>query len=96
MADVAEIGSYLSEMSKVTVYTTDNCGQCLVAKELLERHSITYSEVNLGRDPAGRRELTERTGKFTFPQIVADGKAIGGLSELSKLEQEGELKGLSG
>lgn len=33
-------------------------------------------------------------GARTVPQIVIDGRPIGGLSELVKLQQEGRLDGL--
>ena len=37
----------------VTLYTTEPCGYCRVAKALLDKRNIPYEEVNLARDPDG-------------------------------------------
>ena len=41
-------------MSQVTVYTTEPCGYCRVAKALLDKRGIAYEEINLAKDPEGR------------------------------------------
>jgi glutaredoxin 3 len=80
---------------KITVYTTDPCARCIRAKDLLSRHSLEFDEVNLAKDPVGRRELAEFTGCMTFPQIVIDGRPLGGLQELLDLDDEGLLEGFA-
>jgi glutaredoxin 3 len=82
-------------MALVTVYTTDNCKRCIVAKTLLERRGIGYQDVNLTKDPDGRLELERRTGMFTFPQIVIGEHALGGLDELIAADREGRLGSLT-
>jgi glutaredoxin 3 len=81
-------------MRSVTVYTTDHCGFCVSAKKLLERRGIAYEEINLARDPDSRAQLSSLTGMFTFPQILVDGQAIGGFSELLSADREGRLSEL--
>ena len=54
---------------EITLYTTEPCARCYRAKALLESHGLQYHEVNLVKDPVGRRELAEFTGQKTFPQI---------------------------
>lgn len=81
-------------MKKVIVYTTVPCGRCGNAKAILERHGAEYEEVNLAKDPDGRARLAERTGLMTFPQIVVDGRTIGGLDELRAADERGELAAL--
>ena len=76
---------------RITVYTTDPCARCIRAKHILSSHSLDYDEVNLAKDPVGRRDLAQCTGHLTFPQIVIDGKAIGGLQELIEADCEGLL-----
>jgi glutaredoxin 3 len=78
-------------MKSVTIYTTDHCSLCVGAKTLLERHGISYEEINLARDPDGRDRLSSITGMITFPQIVIDGQPIGGFSELIAADREGRL-----
>jgi glutaredoxin 3 len=79
----------------ITVYTTDPCARCIRAKDLLIRYELEFVEVNLAKDPVGRRELVEFTGHMTFPQIVIDGRPIGGLQELQEAAEEGLLERLA-
>ena len=82
----------LSEaMSQVTVYTTEPCGYCRVAKALLAKRGVQYEEINLAKDPEGRAELVRVTGMMTFPQVVIDGKSIGGYQELVAFDRSGGL-----
>jgi glutaredoxin 3 len=78
-------------MKPVTLYTTEACPFCMSAKKLLAKRNIDYTEINLARDPDGRAELTEKTGMFTFPQIVIDGQSIGGFQELLAADRSGKL-----
>jgi glutaredoxin 3 len=80
---------------QITVYTTDPCARCIRAKDLLSRHSLEFDEVNLAKDPVGRRELAEFTGHVTFPQIVIDGRPLGGLQELLEADGRGLLEDLA-
>jgi glutaredoxin 3 len=81
-------------MKSVTMYTTDMCSHCRSAKALLERRGIAYREINLSRDPDSRQELSEITGMITFPQIVIDGKPVGGFRELLAADRAGRLSDL--
>lgn len=78
-------------MKKVIVYTADPCRRCGRAKALLEAHGVDYEEVNLAKDPDGRAELVRQTGLMTFPQIVIDGKALGGFDDLEAAHADGRL-----
>jgi glutaredoxin 3 len=81
-------------MKLVTMYTTDFCPYCDSAKMLLNKRGISYEEINLARDPDGRAQLSQRTGMFTFPQIVIDGESIGGFRELLAADKSGRLPAL--
>ncbi len=82
-------------MARITMYSTDWCGYCERAKVLLEQRGIPYVEVSLDQEPNFRHRLFELTGGMTVPQIVIDGKPIGGYIELWTLDREGELEGLA-
>ena len=43
-------------------------------------------------DVSKEKEMRELTGGYTVPQILIDGKAIGGYTELVELDMEGELE----
>jgi glutaredoxin 3 len=82
----------LSEaMSQITVYTTEPCGYCRVAKALLNKRGVPFQEINLAKDPEGRAELVRLTGMMTFPQVVIDGNSIGGYQELVAFDKDGGL-----
>lgn len=78
-------------MRRVIVYTTELCPFCTSAKALLAKRGIAYEEINLARDPDGRAELQQRTGMFTFPQIVIGEELIGGFTELLAADRAGRL-----
>ena len=78
-------------MSKIEIYTTRWCGYCVRAKALLDGKGIAYEEISLDDDPAFRRRLEELTGGWTVPQILIDGKPIGGYTELRRLDLSGQL-----
>jgi glutaredoxin 3 len=82
-------------MSQVTVYTTEPCGYCRVAKALLSKRGIAFEEINLAKDPEGRAELVRLTGMMTFPQVIIDGENVGGYQELVQLDKAGGLAELA-
>jgi glutaredoxin 3 len=78
-------------MAKITLYTTDVCPYCVRAKQLLEKRELAFEEINLARDPDGRAKLVELTGMMTFPQIIIDGRPIGGYDQLAAADKSGQL-----
>jgi glutaredoxin 3 len=78
-------------MARIRVYSTRWCGYCVRAKALLESRGIEYDEISLDSDPAFRRKLFDLTGGWTVPQILIDGRPIGGYTELWRLDREGRL-----
>jgi glutaredoxin 3 len=78
-------------MPRLQIYTTGWCGYCQRAKALLERRGLPYKEISVDGDPAFRQMLFDRTGGWTVPQVLLDGRPIGGYSELAALERAGRL-----
>jgi glutaredoxin 3 len=78
-------------MARIRIYTTRWCGYCVRAKALLESRELEYEEVSLDDDPAFRQKLFELTGGWTVPQILIDGRPIGGYTELWRLDRSGQL-----
>jgi glutaredoxin 3 len=81
----------MSDENGVTLYTTEPCGFCRQAKELLESRAVPYREVNLAKDPNGRADLVALTGQMTFPQILVGTRSIGGFRELLEADRDGIL-----
>jgi len=80
---------------QIVMYTTRWCGYCVRAKTLLESRGIPFEEISLDDDPGFRRRLLELTGGWTVPQILIDGRPIGGYTELWQLDRSGELERLA-
>jgi glutaredoxin 3 len=79
-------------MADVTVFTQRFCGCCADAKRLLRKKGVAFREVPT-KESGGRAGLRSRfgPGAGTFPQIVINGRHIGGASDLAALEASGEL-----
>jgi len=78
-------------MARVQMYTTAWCGYCVRAKALLDSRGIDYDEISLDGDAEFRQKLLDLTGGWTVPQILVDGKPIGGYTELWRLDKSGRL-----
>ena len=82
-------------MTRVKIYSTGICPICQKAKGLLEKWGIPFAEVRIDLDRAAMREYSQVTnGARTVPQIVIDGRCIGGFAELAELHMEGALDAL--
>ena len=79
--------------AKVVVYGTRFCPYCVAAKKLLNKKGIRYEDILVSTGEM-RREIEQRSGQRTVPQIFIDDKSIGGFDELSELEQDGLLDAL--
>ena len=82
-------------MARIDVYTTAWCGYCDRAKALLQERGLTYEEIRLDDDPAFRAKVFDLAGRWTVPQILIDGKPIGGFMELRELDRRGVLAELA-
>jgi glutaredoxin 3 len=82
-------------MAMIQMYTTRWCAYCIRAKTLLESRGLEFEEISLDDDASFRRRLLDLTGGWTVPQIVIDGRPIGGYTELWQLDRSGELERLA-
>jgi len=58
----------------VQVYTTAWCRDCRAAKQFMDSHGVSYTEINIDADPAASAEVVSRVGKRAIPQLVIDGE----------------------
>ena len=84
-----------SPQPEIVVYTTDPCARCIRAKDLLSSRGLAFREVNLAKDPVGRRRLAEFTGHMTFPQVVIGDEPVGGFQDLLDADRQGRLEKLA-
>jgi glutaredoxin 3 len=76
----------------VKIYTTNYCGYCVRAKDLLTRKGVKYEEVDVTGNDEMRARLVEMSGgQRTVPQIFIGETHVGGYSDLARMETEGRL-----
>jgi len=80
----------------VTIYGDASCPYCGAARMLLTRKSIKFTDINITKDDDKRREMQERSGSNSVPQIFVGDRHVGGFDQLNALEQEGQLDTLLG
>ena len=84
-------------MSKIHMYSTQNCPYCVKAKTLLKNIGESFSEYRVDADENTMAEMIEKSGGMrSVPQIFINGEHIGGCDELYALHESGKLKGMLG
>ena len=65
------------------IYTQNNCGYCVAAKNLLDKKGEQYEEIHLEDNPDAKNKLKQNVLR-TVPQIWLDEEYIGGYVELER------------
>ena len=78
-------------MTEIEIYTSPFCGFCHAAKKLLEKKGVAYTEIDVKMKSDKRREMTERSGKSSVPQIFVDGEHLGDCMEIMEMDADDEL-----
>jgi len=80
----------------VEIYHKTWCPYCHAALRLLDNKGVAYRAIDVTTDRARERQMIERSGRHTVPEIFVDGELIGGFDDLAALDREGSLDGLLG
>lgn len=78
-------------MPEITIYTSNLCPFCTMAKRLLSSKGVSYTELNLDTTPGLREEMIQKTKRRTVPQIYIGAQHIGGFDDLRALDLKKEL-----
>jgi len=81
-------------VAKVEVYSSAHCPYCVMAKQLLERKGVEYTEIRVDQYPEKRQEMMAKSKQRTVPQIFINNKAIGGYTDLVAIDRAKQLDGL--
>ena len=76
------------------MYSTRFCPYCVRARMLLEGKGVEFTDIGVDARPELRREMMDKSGRRTVPQIWIGERHVGGYDELARLEQMGELEDL--
>lgn len=77
--------------ARVVMYTTPWCPYCIRARSLLKQKGVAFEDIDVGANPALRREMEARSQRHTVPQIWINDEHIGGCDDLYALERAGQL-----
>ena len=70
---------------KATVWSKTDCGNCVMAKNLLKNKGVEFEERNISTGPWTREQLLAAVPHArTLPQVFLDGNLIGGYDQLKK------------
>ncbi len=82
---------------KIEIYTKWGCPYCVRAKSLLDSKGVAYEEYDITMGGPKRAEMQERVpGAMTVPQVLVDGKPLGGSDDIAALDRAGKLDALIG
>ena len=84
-------------MAAVLMYSTASCPFCVLAERLLRARGVAdIAKIRVDLDPGRRREMVERSGRRTVPQIYIGERHVGGYDDLVVLDRSDELLPLLG
>ncbi len=79
-------------MPDVTIYTTPSCPYCHMAKGLLRKKNVAFTEIDVSSDSSLRQAMTQKAhGRRTVPQIFIGSTHVGGCDDLHELDAAGKL-----
>lgn len=70
-----------SGQKPVSIYTTETCGYCKLAKEFFVKNNVAYSEYDVGRDLAKRQDMIEKSGQMGVPVIMVGNDMVIGFNK---------------
>ena len=73
------------------MYSTRFCPYCIRARMLLDSKQVEYNDISVDGEPGLRREMMQRSGRRTVPQIWIGDRHVGGFDDLARLDQQGRL-----
>ncbi len=75
------------------MYSTRLCPYCFRARRLLGRYGIEFDQHWMSRSGVDRDKVAALSGGGrTYPQILVNGRPIGGHAELRDLHRRGQLR----
>ena len=67
-------------MKSVSIYTTETCGYCKMAKEFFLKNNVEFQEFDVGHDLEKRQEMIEKSGQILSPYVEINGRMLADIS----------------
>lgn len=77
---------------QISFFSRSNCRDCSAVRHFLRERNLRYVEINIDVFPGREKELIERAGSASVPQIFFNEKLVGGLVVLNSLRNSGMLE----
>ncbi|MBI2607856.1 MAG: glutaredoxin family protein [Candidatus Doudnabacteria bacterium] len=68
-------------MSKVTIYTTQTCQFCKMAKMYFKDNNVEYIEKDVTTNAALQQEMIEKSGQMGVPVIIVGDQVVVGFDK---------------
>lgn len=65
----------------ITVYSTQTCGFCTMAKQYLDEKGFKYNAVDVTFDREKQKEMIDKSGQMGVPVLDIDGQIIVGFDK---------------
>ena len=79
-------------MSKeVIMYATRFCPYCMRVRRLHKKKGVEFEEIRVGSGNSLWKEMEQKSGRDTVPQIFINDEPVGGYDDIALLNQQGEL-----
>jgi glutaredoxin 3 len=78
-------------MPAVTIYTTPFCPYCAMAKSLLRKKNVDFTEIDVSDMEARQTMSIKANGRRTVPQIFIGATHVGGSDDIHALDAQGKL-----
>ncbi len=68
-------------MENVTIYSTESCHFCHMAKDFFTENNVAFTDFNVGVDTDKRKEMIEKSGQMGVPVIVIGNNVVVGFNK---------------
>lgn len=89
--EAAEDARDLKIAGQISFFSRSNCRDCTAVRSFFREKALPFVEINIDVFPARKKELIERTGSASVPQIFFNENLLGGLVALNSLRNSGEF-----
>lgn len=62
----------------ITIYSTDTCHYCNLAKQYFDKKGVTYTNKNVGADRNAAMEMMMKSGQMGVPVVEIDNQILVG------------------
>ncbi|KAL5983146.1 hypothetical protein ACLOJK_017228 [Asimina triloba] len=77
---------------RISFFSRSNCRDCTAVRSFFRERGLKFVEINIDVFPEREKELIQRSGSASVPQIFFNEKLLGGLVALNSLRNSGELE----